>query len=233
MSQQPLDEGYSTFGSRARASAHLRLGPPKQHWRESDNLRGLDIHSLLGALPNDDNNDRTDLDDSTYYAESHSVFSRLDDRDAYIPTQPRTNYDRAGKHDYKSVYRPKSTAGNSKFIKEIALAPLMQSKLPPSVGKYNGLSNPDDHIGVFTNAGLVGGWMQPLWCNLFSQTLTGKLRAWCDSLPMGSLVSYEDLQEKFLVHFSQQRRHVHDTIGRNEYLAQDQRRLGRLHHQIQ
>ena len=96
-------------------------------------------------------------------------------------------------------------------MKEIALAPLERAKLPSNVGKYNGLTDPDDHLRLFTGAGLIGGWTLPMWCHLFVQTLTGAARLWFDNLPTGKLTSWNDLKEKFLVHFSQQRRYVRDS----------------------
>ncbi|XP_022015045.1 uncharacterized protein LOC110914550 [Helianthus annuus] len=94
---------------------------------------------------------------------------------------------------------------------EIALAPLEKAKLPSNVGKFNGLTDPDDHLRVFTSVGLVGGWTLPLWCHLFVQTLTGPARIWFDNLPIGQIESWKDLREKFLTHFSQQRRSIRDT----------------------
>ncbi|XP_021999218.1 uncharacterized protein LOC110896087 [Helianthus annuus] len=94
---------------------------------------------------------------------------------------------------------------------EIALAPLEKAKLPSNVGKFNGLTDPDDHLRVFTSTGLVGGWTLPLWCHLFVQTLTSAARIWFDNLLIGQIVSWKDLREKFLTHFSQQRRSIRDT----------------------
>ncbi|XP_022041636.1 uncharacterized protein LOC110944231 [Helianthus annuus] len=73
------------------------------------------------------------------------------------------------------------------------------------------MTDPDDHLRVFTSAGLVGGWTLPMWCHLFIQTLTGAARLWFDNLPVGKITSWVDLREKFLVHFSQQRRSIRDT----------------------
>ncbi|XP_022014888.1 uncharacterized protein LOC110914401 [Helianthus annuus] len=67
-------------------------------------------------------------------------------------------------------------------------------------------------LNIFTGAGCNGRWDEPNWCHFFTQTLTGLARAWFDSLPVGSLASFEDLQAKFLAHFSQQRRHKRDSM---------------------
>ncbi|KAJ0949158.1 putative retrotransposon gag domain-containing protein [Helianthus annuus] len=46
----------------------------------------------------------------------------------------------------------------------------------------------------------------PTWYHMFVQTLTEGARLWFDSLPAGSIDSYEDLSEKFLRNFNQQRK---------------------------
>ncbi|XP_022027855.1 uncharacterized protein LOC110929063 [Helianthus annuus] len=67
-------------------------------------------------------------------------------------------------------------------------------------------------MNIFMGAGSNGRWDEPTWCHFFPQTLTGLARAWFDSLPVGSLVSFEELHAKFLAHFSKQRRPVRDTM---------------------
>ncbi|XP_022030492.1 uncharacterized protein LOC110931404 [Helianthus annuus] len=67
-------------------------------------------------------------------------------------------------------------------------------------------------MNVFTGVGCMGKWDEATWCHFFPQTLTGLARAWFDSLPVGSLASFEQMQAKFLAHFSQQRRHKRDSM---------------------
>ncbi|XP_022031283.1 uncharacterized protein LOC110932239 [Helianthus annuus] len=87
--------------------------------------------------------------------------------------------------------------------------------MPQTVGKYDGLADPDDHLNLFKSAGEVACWSMPLWCKMFVQTLVGAARVWWDSLPTGEIDSFEDLESKFILQFSQQRRHTKD---RNELL---------------
>ncbi|XP_021998215.1 uncharacterized protein LOC110895244 [Helianthus annuus] len=128
-----------------------------------------------------------------------------------VHDRPCAVYNPEAEHSYDLIYRPAEAAENSKFVMEIALAQLEKAKLPSNVGKFNGLTDPDDHLRVFTSVGLVGGWTLPLWCHLFVQTLTGAARIWFDNLPIGQIESWKDLREKFLTHFSQQRRSIRDT----------------------
>ncbi|MFS7999627.1 putative retrotransposon gag domain-containing protein [Helianthus anomalus] len=158
---------------------------------------------------NDEWDSYREEDDPTYQRES-TVFSRLHpEHEAYKPHK-RAGYNPKAEHDYSLSYRPDGVAENSKFIKEIATADIDKTKLPHNVGKYNGLTNPDDHLQFFNGAGVTGGWNLPTWCHLFAQTFVGAARVWFDSLPAGRIKSWIDFRDKFLAHFSQQRRHTRD-----------------------
>ncbi|KAJ0942374.1 putative retrotransposon gag domain-containing protein [Helianthus annuus] len=123
----------------------------------------------------------------------------------------RAGYNPAVEHDFTLSYRLEGVAEKSKFIKEIAMVPLEKTKLTHNVGKYNGLTDPDDHLQIFTSASVVGGWSLPVWCHPFIQTFVGTARTWFDSLPAGRIKSWMDFQEKFLSHFSPQRRYTRDS----------------------
>ncbi|XP_021991865.1 uncharacterized protein LOC110888657 [Helianthus annuus] len=82
--------------------------------------------------------------------------------------------------------------------------------MPQTVGKYDGLGDPEDHLNLFKRAREVACWPMPLWCKMFVQTLVGVARVWWDSLPIGEIDSFEDLESKFILQFSQQRRHTKD-----------------------
>ncbi|KAF5781273.1 hypothetical protein HanRHA438_Chr11g0494581 [Helianthus annuus] len=92
----------------------------------------------------------------------------------------------------------------SKFIRRITEAPLPPKlKLPSNLDEYDGTKDPEDHLQAFRGAGPVGQWSMPTRCHMFVQTLTEGARLWFDSLPAGSIDSYEDLCEKFLRNFHQ------------------------------
>ncbi|XP_076920414.1 uncharacterized protein LOC143581534 [Bidens hawaiensis] len=113
--------------------------------------------------------------------------------------------------DFSKSYRSTTSAGKSKFVARIAEAELPENpKIPPTVGQYDGISDPDDHLQTFTDAGLVSGWTMPLWCLIFTLTLVGAARAWFERLPDNQITSWEDLAKKFTQQFSQQRRHISD-----------------------
>ncbi|KAJ0601426.1 hypothetical protein HanIR_Chr03g0128211 [Helianthus annuus] len=159
-------EVYSRSTSRYE---YTQSGSHQREYRdESHPHRRQLVHTRLGSQ----RNTHTNESGPTYrISESASVFYRLQPN--YNKCRPRAVYIPEAEHNYDLIYRPAKAAENSKFIMEIALAPLEKAKLPSNVGKFNGLTDPDDHLRVFTSAGLVGGWTLPLWCHLFVQTLTG------------------------------------------------------------
>ncbi|KAJ0590118.1 putative retrotransposon gag domain-containing protein [Helianthus annuus] len=106
-------------------------------------------------------------------------------------------------------YLPIDLAEISKFTRRIAEAPMpSKTKLPPNFDRYDGTRDPEDHLHAFRGAGQLGRWPMPVWCHMFVQTLMEGARLWFDSLPPGGIDSYEELSEKFLRNFGQQRKVV-------------------------
>ncbi|GJV72735.1 hypothetical protein Tco_1492730 [Tanacetum coccineum] len=60
-------------------------------------------------------------------------------------------------------------------------------RLPANAKIYDGTGDPEDHIGQFVGIGNQGEWPMPVWCRMFQQTLDGKVRAWFNKLPPGSI----------------------------------------------
>ncbi|XP_022015124.2 uncharacterized protein LOC110914648 [Helianthus annuus] len=109
-------------------------------------------------------------------------------------------------------YLPRDLAEVSKFTRRIAEAPMPpKTKLPPNFDRYDGTRDPEDHLHAFRGAGQLGRWPMPVWCHMFVQTLTEGARLWFDGLPPGGgggVDSYEELSQKFLRNFGQQRKVV-------------------------
>ncbi|GJR63755.1 hypothetical protein Tco_1505917 [Tanacetum coccineum] len=60
-------------------------------------------------------------------------------------------------------------------------------RMPKNAKVYDGTGDPEDHVGRFVGMGNQGEWPMPVWCRMFQQTLDGKVRAWFDKLPPGSI----------------------------------------------
>ncbi|XP_076901927.1 uncharacterized protein LOC143556513 [Bidens hawaiensis] len=107
-----------------------------------------------------------------------------------------TQYHSYGEEDFTKPYRPAAIDEKSKFIARIATAPFpVNAKILTSVGKYNGMTDPSDHLQNFVAVGGVNGWTLPYWCHMFALTLTGATREWF---------------KKFQMQFRQQKKHTRD-----------------------
>ncbi|KAI3807942.1 hypothetical protein L1987_23880 [Smallanthus sonchifolius] len=91
---------------------------------------------------------------------------------------PGPGYNRSADEDLTKPYRPEAFAEKSKFTLRIAQAEFpAKTKMPSTVGKYDGSGDPDDYLNGFYTAGGVEGWTLSVWCHMFVQTLTGAARA--------------------------------------------------------
>ncbi|GJS31300.1 reverse transcriptase domain-containing protein [Tanacetum coccineum] len=68
----------------------------------------------------------------------------------------------------------------------------------------------EDHLSIFSAAAEQEEWPMPVWCKMFCQTLSGSARNWFDSLDPKSVDGFEDLSNKFLEEFSEQKRYDKD-----------------------
>ncbi|GKD13958.1 reverse transcriptase domain-containing protein [Tanacetum coccineum] len=85
-----------------------------------------------------------------------------------------------------------------------------QAKLPPNVRVYERNKDPEDHLSIFSVVAEQEEWPMPVWCKMFRQTLSGSTRNWFDSLDLNSVDGFEELSNKFLEEFSQQKRYDKD-----------------------
>ncbi|GJT83146.1 hypothetical protein Tco_1057488 [Tanacetum coccineum] len=85
-----------------------------------------------------------------------------------------------------------------------------RAKLPRNIKVYEGNKDPDDHLGIFSVAAEQEEWLMPIWCKMFWQTLGGAARSWFDDLDPKSVDSFEELSQKFLEEFSQQKIYAKD-----------------------
>ncbi|XP_076944310.1 uncharacterized protein LOC143614893 [Bidens hawaiensis] len=131
-------------------------------------------------------------------------------------SRPQAVVRQAGYHsdaeeDFSMPYRPDAFAEKSKFIAKIATSPFpVNAKIPTSIGKYDGMTDPNDHLLNFVAVGGVRGWTLPYWCHMFALSFTGAAREWFNKLPDGQIKSWDDFVVKFSQHFSQQKKHTRD-----------------------
>ncbi|GKD25684.1 reverse transcriptase domain-containing protein [Tanacetum coccineum] len=85
-----------------------------------------------------------------------------------------------------------------------------RAKLPPNVRVYEGNKDAEDHLSIFSATAEQEKWPMPVWCKMFRQTLSSSARNWFDSLNPKSVDGFEELSNKFLEEFSQQKRYEKD-----------------------
>nr|GEW81011.1 reverse transcriptase domain-containing protein [Tanacetum cinerariifolium] len=83
-----------------------------------------------------------------------------------------------------------------------------RAKLPRNIKVYASSKDPKDHLGIFSIAVEQEEWPMPIWCKMFHQTLSGATRNWFDDLDPKSVDNFEELSQKFLEEFSQQKRYA-------------------------
>ncbi|GKE23851.1 reverse transcriptase domain-containing protein [Tanacetum coccineum] len=85
-----------------------------------------------------------------------------------------------------------------------------RAKLPRNIRVYEGNKDPEDHLSIFSAATEQKEWPMPIWCKMFRQTLGGAAKNWFDDLDPKSVDSFEELSQKFLEEFSQEKRYAKD-----------------------
>nr|XP_043619825.1 uncharacterized protein LOC122591631 [Erigeron canadensis] len=79
-------------------------------------------------------------------------------------------------------------------------------KVATIVGTYDGTRDPEDHLAIYDQAVLTEKWLEPVACHLFPGTLQGYALEWFNKLPEKSIKDYQDLKEKFIAQFAQQKK---------------------------
>nr|GEW20487.1 hypothetical protein [Tanacetum cinerariifolium] len=75
---------------------------------------------------------------------------------------------------------------------------------------YEGNKDLEDHLGIFSADAEHKEWPMPIWCKMFRQNLGEAARNWFDDLDPKSVDSFEELSQKFLEEFLQQKRYAKD-----------------------
>ncbi|XP_021985818.1 uncharacterized protein LOC110882015 [Helianthus annuus] len=123
-----------------------------------------------------------------------------------MATRNDVQMDVIGDPELTKPYHPVSMTAKSKFSARITHAKLPPKlKMPTTVKKYDGTTDPDDHMFDFDGAARVEQWPMLAWCFMFAQTLTGAARVWFDALNEGEINDFEEFRRLFLQNFSQQR----------------------------
>jgi len=68
--------------------------------------------------------------------------------------------------------------------------------------KYDGTTNPDNHMRIFTHQMMFHAVSDPIWCRIFSTSLTGEVLEWFFELSTNNIDSFATLKARFSTQFS-------------------------------
>nr|GEV94773.1 reverse transcriptase domain-containing protein [Tanacetum cinerariifolium] len=136
-------------------------------------------------------------------------------------SSPGSGYDTvsdSGSEDLSMPYRrPKPMPFTSRITR---FRYHRRAKLLRNVRVYERNKDPKDHLSI-----LQEECPMPVWCKMFRQTLSGLARNWFDSLDPKSVDGFEELSNKFLEEFSQQKRYDEDPTEIHDIKRKPNERL--------
>src|SRR3954469_15940420 len=165
------------------------------------------------------------------------------------PLNPEQGFEAQASYQPPRRYRPQITDDNnpeysypqrildfdadsdddSPFAAHIVNAPRTKFKAP-SLEKYNGQGDPEDHVMNYKTAMRLLGASDSLMCLAFPTTLKGHARDWYNNLPRGSIVSFRNLAILFCNQFAAGKKRKRDATC---LLSVTQRNNERLRDYIQ
>ncbi|KAL0456963.1 UNVERIFIED_CONTAM: hypothetical protein Slati_1035500 [Sesamum latifolium] len=72
----------------------------------------------------------------------------------------------------------------------------------PNLPKYDGTTDPQEHLSYFENIALLYRYTAGVKCRVFVNTFTRSAQQWFNQLPSGSIRSFEEFRSLFLHHFA-------------------------------
>ncbi|XP_073120886.1 uncharacterized protein [Henckelia pumila] len=101
----------------------------------------------------------------------------------------------------------------SPFALAILEEELPDSYKKPSVGEYDGSTDPEEHMGRFENAALLHQYSDGIKCRVFLSTLVKSTQQWFNMLKPGSIRSFEDFRVAFMHKFSSSKKYQKNYLS--------------------
>ncbi|VFQ76626.1 unnamed protein product [Cuscuta campestris] len=95
-----------------------------------------------------------------------------------------------------------TTRTNTPLAPEIFAEPYSQGFKMPFVKRYDGESDPQEHINSYVQVMIAVDASDALMCRCFLQTVDSKVADWVNHIPAGSIRTWDELGLRFLDHFS-------------------------------
>ncbi|XP_024023663.1 uncharacterized protein LOC112092251 [Morus notabilis] len=100
------------------------------------------------------------------------------------------------------------TSHDHPFTENIIQVPLPDKYKTPLIPLYDGRSDPDDHLEVYTGHMVLYGYPEEVMCCAFRNHLFDSARRWFRSLKLNSITSWDDLKNAFLTQFIGVKRYI-------------------------
>jgi len=98
--------------------------------------------------------------------------------------------------------QPILASGNFPFTQFILETPLPERWKMPTFDKYDGTTNLDNHMRLFTHQMMFHAVSDPIWCRVFLTSLTGEAFEWFSELPPNNIDSFATLKARFSTQFA-------------------------------
>ncbi|VFQ79989.1 unnamed protein product, partial [Cuscuta campestris] len=95
-----------------------------------------------------------------------------------------------------------TTRTNTPLAPEIFAEPYPQGFKMPFVKRYDGESDPQEHINSYVQVMIAVDASDALMCRCFLQTVDSKVADWVNHIPAGSIQTWDELGLRFLEHFA-------------------------------
>ncbi|XP_019179508.1 PREDICTED: uncharacterized protein LOC109174703 [Ipomoea nil] len=92
------------------------------------------------------------------------------------------------------------------FTRRIIREPIPSTFKPPSITRFDGRGDPQEHIMAYQATMMLMGSSEAMMCRAFFSTLIGQAQRWFTSLKGGTVDSFHDLAVKFITHFMRGRK---------------------------
>ncbi|XP_068466727.1 uncharacterized protein [Phaseolus vulgaris] len=129
----------------------------------------------------------------------------------------------------------KTPARRHPFSETIIETPLPDNWKSLTIEKYDGSTNPDEHVAIYTTQISLYTWNDAILCRVFPTTFKGAALSWFTWLPPLSIDCFDTLIEKFGAQFATSRPHHLTSIAlvnirqeQNESLRAFMERFGRM-----
>ncbi|XP_073152685.1 uncharacterized protein [Henckelia pumila] len=109
--------------------------------------------------------------------------------------------------------RPGPIQRESPFARAILDEELPANFKQPTLGEYDGSSDPEEHLGRFENTALLHRYTDAIKCRVFLTTLVRSAQQWFNLLQPGSIRSFNDFSSAFLHQFASSKKYLKTSLS--------------------